>query len=82
MTRIDYEKIRSGRLIRVVNQDPHRLASRVYYHAWLESADKSHRKPYLFTQHELQRASERAGKNQEDIVPRMWWVRMVEWLRR
>ena len=77
---IDLEKVRFGRLIRVVNDKPKPNASKWYYSVWLEDAYKE---PVLafFTEAELERALKRAENNPEDATKRGWWVRLVEWFR-
>lgn len=78
---IDHEKVRLGRVVRVVNQDPKPNASRWYNSIWVENADKTKVRQIFLTDNELKRAEERARKNPEDQTRRSWWVRFVEWFR-
>lgn len=80
--KIDLEKVRIGRLIRVKNQEPKPMANPWYYSVWVEDHDKGNVRPLLFTENELRRAEHRSGKNPEDLPKRGWWVRMVEWFRK
>lgn len=80
--KIDQEKVRVGRLIRVVNQDPKPGASKWYISTWVEDADKRNRRQILLTENELKRGEHRAKMNPEDLPKRGWWVRLVEWARR
>lgn len=82
MKRIDQEKVRIGRLIRVKNQDPKPTANTWYYSVWVEDHDKGNRRALLLTENELKRAEHRSGKNPEDLPKRGWWVKMVERIRR
>ena len=57
-------RVGRGRLVRVANKAGRFGASREYVLTYLDNS------PYLFTQSQLDVASERAAKNPEDLLPR------------
>ena len=67
-TKIDDKRVTSGRLIKVLNENKHRLANEQYYSVWVEDADGSNERCLLFTENEIRIAEERAAKNPEDLT--------------
>lgn len=74
---IDKEKVRLGRLLRVVNDNPKANANKWYHSVWLED---SYKEPVLafFTEAELERAIKRAKSNPEDATKRSWFTRLFD----
>jgi hypothetical protein len=67
---IDKVRVKSGRLIRVWNDERKKFSNAApeYVSVWVEDADGKNERCLLFTQHEIQVAEERAKKNQEDLT--------------
>ena len=56
----------------VKNKNKHVNANEKYGHLWIEGDFE-----YLFTNHDMKQARERAGKNREDLSDmRSWWEKI------
>lgn len=74
MSLIDKVKIKAGRLVRVWNKKPHPAARATYVSVWVEDADGKNERCLLFTEHEIDRAERRAGRNKEDLTKKNWFT--------
>jgi len=75
-TKIDDKRVTSGRLIKVLNENKHRLANEQYFSVWVEDADGSNERCILFTENEIKIAEERAAKNPEDLTSKGFFANL------
>lgn len=69
-------KTRLGKLSKVVNQGKKHSEKSEYICVWVK--DEAHAFPLLFTESELNSATERAYKNQEDITERSCISKLID----
>ena len=70
-------KAKQGKIITVANTQRKFGANSEYYAIWIENAKKQE-KCLLFTEHELNRARDRADKNPEDIPKKGFFADLVD----
>lgn len=77
---IDKVRIKSGRLIKVWNTEKKKFsnAKPSYVSVWVEDADGSNERCLLFTEAEIQRATARAEKNQEDLTQKNLFTDLLD----
>jgi len=69
-------RVKNGRLISVYNKDRHVSAKMAYKAVWVEDSDGSNKRCLLFTDHELEKAEERAEKNKEDLPQKGFFAKL------
>lgn len=70
------KKIKNGRLFKVENEGRKFGANEFYIFTYLEESDGENEQTYLFTEHQLKEARERAEKNPEDLLQK---DRLTDW---
>jgi len=77
---IDQARVKAGRLIRVWNSEKKKFsnAAAQYVSVWVEDADGKNEQCLLFTEKEIQRAVDRAKKNEEDLTNKGWVTDLLD----
>ena len=77
---IDQVKVKAGRLIRVWNSERKKFSNSAakFVSVWVEDADGKNEQCLLFTEKEIQRAVDRAKKNEEDLTKKAWATDLLD----